>query len=305
MRAAAPILERFAALGLIQSAVVLAAQAFMALFPLLIVFVALAPTPIGNAVAAVARKRLGFVGQTSDNLNSLVASRDSLQGGISVISVIIILASATSFTRALQRTYENSWQLPRMGMRGSARGITWLLSLVVYLSIIALTFRLTSSQTTPVPAIRLVLSAVEAFILWWFTPFMLLCGRVQLRALVPTGALTAISMLIAGYVSEIIMPRMITSNEQQFGTIGVLFAIQSWLVVIGTILVVAAILGAMAAQAGGRLGEFARGTADPDGWRRSVMSRWAKARQARRAAAEAGSPEQAADPEPPESQPAS
>ena len=69
-----------------------------------------------------------------------VGSRDQLNGGITTIGTILMLVSATAFTRALQHVYEQAWGLPRV--RGGARGLAWLVGLIVYIVIIAASARL-------------------------------------------------------------------------------------------------------------------------------------------------------------------
>jgi membrane protein len=268
----APLLERVTAVGLLPSAVVLAAQAFMALIPLLIAAVALAPAGVGQTIAGVARQRLGLSGDTGEQVNHLVATRDDLRGTITVLGALVILASATSFTRALQRIYETAWELPRLGLRGSLRGLGWLLGLVAYFALLGLALKLTTSPAVAASALRYILVGLAAFVLWWLTPFILLCGRVRLRALIGTGLLTAVALVIAGAVSAAVMPSFIGSNERQYGTIGVAFAIESWLVVIASIIVGSTIIGAYAAQSDSALGRLARGRDEPNGWRRP--SRW-------------------------------
>jgi len=105
-------------------------------------------------------------------------------------------------------------------------------------------------------------------LLWWWTPYVLLLGRVRARALLPTGLVTGAALLVLGRVSSVVVPRAIRGNERQFGTIGVVFAIESWLVVVAGAVVGAAVMSAVLAQAAGPLGRLARGTADVDGWRR-------------------------------------
>jgi membrane protein len=264
----APVLERLAAVGFIQSAVVMAAQTFLALFPLLIAVIAIAPTDVGQTIASVARNKLGLAGETSDDVLRLVGTRDQLHGTITVFGVIVVLGSATSFTRALQRVYELSWEIPRLGLRGSIRGLGWLVGLIAYFGLLGLALKLTASPAIGVTLLRQILLIIAAYLLWWLTPFVLLCGRVRLRSLVVTGALTAIVIIIAGRVSAAVMPRIISTNERQYGTIGAVFAIESWLVVVAALIVACAILGALAGQAESTLGRLARGSADPQAWRR-------------------------------------
>jgi membrane protein len=248
----------------------MAAQTFMALFPLLIVAIALAPAAIGQGIATVAHTRLGLSGHTGDEVNRLVATRQQLQGTLTALGVIVVLGSATSFTRALQRVYENAWRLPRLGLRGSVRGLGWLVGLIAYLILLSVAIKLTASPAVAVSLMRLVLQCVAALGLWWFTPFILLCGRVRLRPLLLTGVLTAIAIVVAGAVSAVVMPRLIGSNERQYGTIGAAFAIESWLVVMSALIVACAILGAVAAQADNAIGRWTRGHPDPQAWHRDV-----------------------------------
>jgi membrane protein len=306
-----PVLERFATVGLIQSAVVLAAQTFMALFPLLIGIIALAPSPVSDAVTQTLQRRLGLDGDTGVSVQHLVASRDDLRGGLTVIGLLVVLASATSFTRALQRVYENAWQLPRLGMKGSLRGLEWLVGIVVYVALVGFTIRLTESSAFYVTALRFVVLATASVTVWWLTPFVLLCGRVRMRAMMVTGAVTSIALLIASALSAEFVPRIIHKNEAQYGTIGAAFAIQSWLVVMGSIIVGAAIVGALVAQSRGRIGTWARGSADPEWWRRNKPPSRIVTAARRRIAKTGGSTNSpndptatnaatAADPEPPD-----
>ena len=52
-----------------------------------------------------------------------------------------------------------------------------------------------------------------------------------------------------------------------------IFALVSWLVVIGTVLVVTAVVGAVLAQEDGRIGRLMRGDESPDGWREGRADR--------------------------------
>jgi len=271
-RTLAPLLERLTAVGLIQSAVILAAQTFMALFPLLIALIAIGPPTFGTTILDTLRDRIGITGDTREMTQRLIASRSELRSGLSVFGVILVLASATSFTRALQRVYEGAWQLPRTGLRGSIRGLAWLAGFVVYVALLAMAIRLTTFADEAGTMVRPVIAALAAAMLWWWTPYVLLGGRVRARALLLTGMLTAIGLAVLGWLSAIYMPRTVHNQEQQYGTIGVVFAIQSWLVVVAAVIVSAAVVGAVANQATGPIGRLARGSPDPAAWRRDTAA---------------------------------
>lgn len=268
----AALINRFGAVGVVQSGIVLAAQIFLALFPLLIGIVALLPSSIGSGVAATMRARMGVSGSTDRAVTQLFAGRDDLQGGITIAGLIVVVGSATAFTRALQRVYERSWGLPRLGIRGSIRGIVWLVGLVAYLVALGTAIRY-AGNGLPGTLLRTGLVVAAAVLLWWWTPYVLLLGRVRPRALLPCGLLTATAMLALGKVSTVVVPRTIRSNERRFGTLGVVFAIESWLVIVGCTIVVASVIGAVLAQTGGPIGRLARGRAELDAWRREPRIR--------------------------------
>jgi membrane protein len=252
--------------------VVLAAQMFLALIPMLIVVAALLPTRAGQAIISLSRSRLGLTGGSQEALGELVAAREDIQGSVGIISVLIAVATATSFTRALQRVYERAWRLPPAGPRESWRGVVWLGGTVVYLGLIGVAARMISGlpYATPAGAIG---ALVAAFGLWWWSQRMLTARRVRWRALIPGAALTAVGMLTLALLSGRIVPRMVENNERTFGPSGVIFALVSWLIVIGTVLVVTAVVGAVLAQEDGPIGRLTRGDESPHGWREGRANR--------------------------------
>jgi membrane protein len=263
----ATLIERMGSVGLVSSGVILAAQAFLALIPLLIAVSAWLPVGAAAGVQETLRERLGISGTTDAAVGQLVNSRDELRGGLTVLGTVVLLASATSFSRALQRVYELAWRLPRLGLRGTVRGLMWLAGAIAYIALLSIAIRLAGGGTTG-GVLRTIAITIGSVVLWWLTPYVLLDRRVTLRALLPGGLLTSAALLLLGAVGAVLVPRIVRNNEEQFGLIGVVFSIQSWLIVIGCVLVAAAVVAAVVAQSDDPLGRLCRGTGDVDGWRR-------------------------------------
>jgi hypothetical protein len=64
--------------------------------------------------------------------------------------------------------------------------------------------------------------------------------------------MTAVAMTIAGWVTVIVMPEIVSSSSAQFGTIGVAFALLSWLTGISFVIMGATVLSAELALGGWR-----------------------------------------------------
>jgi membrane protein len=93
--------------------------------------------------------------------------------------------------------------------------------------------------------VRLVASIALSGVLWLVTPYVLLARRVPWRRLGPMALLTAAGMTGLTVCSALWMPYTVTSSAAQFGMIGVAFALLTWLVGFGLVLVTAAAGGAI------------------------------------------------------------
>ena len=257
------VIDRILAVRLVESSVVLAAQAFLALIPLLLVVYAFLPSHTAEASLNSARRNFGVSGVTANIVQYLIDGRDQLQSAISAGSFLVLIGSATAFTRALQRVYQYAWELPKLGLRGAWRTVIWFAGLICYVFVRGGVVHLIGDRAISIP-----ISAGLGFLLLWWTPFLLLGGRVTWRALLPSAVLTAIAQVIATLLSSVIMPREIRTSEEKYGPIGVVFTIESWFIVLAGVLVVGTALGAAMGRQDGAFGRWVRGTPDPEGWRR-------------------------------------
>jgi uncharacterized BrkB/YihY/UPF0761 family membrane protein len=88
-----------------------------------------------------------------------------------------------------------------------------------------------------------VLSLAGLWLLGLMTPYLLLGRRLLWRRLAWQATLTAAGLTALGIWSAIYMPRAIASSASAYGTIGVAFALLTWLWGLGIVLVAAAVYG--------------------------------------------------------------
>lgn len=245
----------------------LAAQAFLALMPLIMVVASVAPDGVTDGLVDALRTKAGLNdGDTTENVEEI--ARSAGEAGVTALGSLLVLLSATSFSRALQRVYERSWRLAPGGLRSQWRPLAWIFGIIVYFVVLGATFKITHGGGA-LDLLRVLLAGAGSIVLWWWTPFVLLSGRVRWRALVPTALATAVGTVALGALSARYVPHLLSTNERRYGTIGVAFAIESWLVLLFAVVLGATILGAVLATAPGRMGVWARGSVEPDGWRRT------------------------------------
>ena len=225
----------------VDRAIVLAAQAFTALFPLLIVYGSFVSNTGENQTAQRLIERFDLDESSAATVRSLFeAGPEDAQ--FQILGVLLVFLSALSFTRAAQRLYERAWELPRSGLRGTGWGVIWLVALLLWLSVQPI---VSGDLDGPLAVIA---SLASGCLVWLVTPYLLLGRRISGRRLVPGAVLTAVAMTVVGVGSAIAMPRVLSDAAQEFGTIGVAFGLISWLTVVAFALMGAAAGGAVLAE---------------------------------------------------------
>jgi uncharacterized BrkB/YihY/UPF0761 family membrane protein len=125
------------------------------------------------------------------SLQSAIAPPPSARASIGTLGVILAILTATSFARALQRSYELAWRRPPVGLRAAWRPLALVIGLTIYVELLFLFSRLVRG----VPARTLLedlVTVAGAWAVWTGAGWMLLAGRVRPRLVAAGGLLTAV-----------------------------------------------------------------------------------------------------------------
>ncbi|WP_063774814.1 YhjD/YihY/BrkB family envelope integrity protein [Kitasatospora azatica] len=224
----------------------LAAQAFLTALPALFVVAVIAPASIRADVTNSLREQLGLQGASQQQMQQLMAAHhDSEAQSFGALGAVVTLLSATALARALQRVCERCWQLPRARTRVAAwRWLVWLVVWLVYLVLqVPIRKGFGVGWWLGVPLTFLIGS-----LLWWWTQRLLLGGRVRWYPLLPGALLCGVSMAGVGVASQVYLPRAVGRSVAQFGPIGVVFTVLSWLIMVFTVVTLALVLGRVVAE---------------------------------------------------------
>jgi membrane protein len=223
-------------------AMAIAAQAFTALIPLLILVGALAPSDHQDVVADGLIRKFRLGGQASAAVRQVFDHPAGASTG--TLSVVLLVFSGVSLARRLQRMYQQAWELPpNTGLRNSLNAMLGLATLVTEIALLyfarALVRPLPTGWVLGVP-----LSAVGAVLLWTTIPWLLLDRRLRWFRLLPAGVLTAAGTALYGVASTVYMPRLLETYSLRYGLFGVTLALVGWLLAIAVIVVAATVVAA-------------------------------------------------------------
>lgn len=230
--------SRFLAVQGFDRAVAIGAQAFTAIFPLLVVVAAVrghGDASLGDEVVEL----MGLNGPAADVTRQAFAPIGDTSATQQSTGTVLLLAAILSLSRAVQRLYERALGLRPLGLRSTGYGLLWMLVMVGG----ALVGEYLYHRSDGVVRIASALSVATVVAL--LTPYLLLMRRLTWRRLVSAAVMTAVGVYVFAWLSSIWMSRSIDEWASRFGIIGVAFALLSWMAGAGFLLVLAACGGAV------------------------------------------------------------
>ncbi|MEU9416875.1 YhjD/YihY/BrkB family envelope integrity protein [Streptomyces sp. NPDC048272] len=238
---------RLLSTNLLDGATRLASQAFLASVPLLFAVAAFAPQGMRDQLRDSLRAVFGLTGQADAQLQQVLGSSagKSLRETTGVIGLLMALISATSFSRAMARVCERAWQLPKSRTRIAAwRWFAWLLALLLVVFMEGpIREGFGAGLWVGVP-----LSFLLGVGVWLWTQHLFLAGRIGWWALLPGAVLSAIATTVLSLSAALYMPAALNRALHEYGSLGLVLTLLSWLIVICAAVTFAVTIGAVLAQ---------------------------------------------------------
>lgn len=224
-------------------------QAFLSLFPLMLVavaamgfFSARSATDVPGTIVA----ELGLRGEAAETMVSAVRTAEESRRVASVVGVAGLLWSGLGLVAALQYAYNRVWDIEsRRGIRAKAIGLGWLVGAgLLFAAAAGLAAALNFLPTFLAPVGILVGLGVN-FALWLWTAKVLPNRDVGWRPLIPGAIFGAVGLEVLKLGGAIYIPRLVESSSQLYGSIGVVFALLAWLLIFSRVVVYSEALNAV------------------------------------------------------------
>jgi len=227
-------------------------QFFVALFPLLLVSIAVLgfvssgdPTVTEDIIDA-----LGLTGAAAELVDDAIATAQSSRRSATVLGIAGLLWSGLNVTTAVSLAVRTPWQRKVEGIKAKGFGLIWLLGGALTFAgafgagaLLNLTPDVVPRWVTSIGLIVLGLALELAFFLWTF--WILGDRRAGWRSFIPGAVAGAIGFEVLKLVGTVLVPRMVASSSSLYGPLGIVFAILAWLAFFSRLIVYASALNAV------------------------------------------------------------
>jgi uncharacterized BrkB/YihY/UPF0761 family membrane protein len=220
-------LRRFQSVAGFDRAIALASSAFTALIPLAILFSAILPRADANDAGQTIINRYGLTGGGAEAVRDLLSPARGASTGISVIGAVLLVIAILSFSRGMQRLFEQTWELKPLSVRNTLNDLIWILGLVGYVAFSWWIHSLLDHGRLQIAANLVLLPASAVFLLW--SGWVLSAGRIQRRPLLPFAITGAALFAIYLTGAAVYAPHLFSSYASRYGVVGAVLAMISTL----------------------------------------------------------------------------
>jgi membrane protein len=215
------------------------ASFLLSVLPLIILLSAFANSRVDDNIAT----RLGLNQDGAHIVDSLFKSSSAGWGFGVVLALLFSLAGTIAVARSIQKLYRQIFGYPDVrGWANVLRCFGWAVAAAGEVYVDAMISR----PLRDFPAGRVFLglgNLVIATALFWWGLHWLLLGRESWRRLFPAGLATGVFWVGLGAFASAYFPSTLTSDNQLYGAIGVVFDLVTWFVAMGAVITLGALVG--------------------------------------------------------------
>ena len=194
----------------------------------------------GVSAARSFSRRLGLNQQAATDVGHLFTSSGATSTPVTGITFALLVLFGLAGVSVVQELYLRAFGLDPRGIRDLPRKLIALGLFVGWLFLSGLVGPW-ARVGGPVLYGLVILVAFTGF--WWFSMRFLLAGRLPWRRLFPSAVATGLCWLGMVAVFSVTFSGMVISSDVRYGPIGVVFDIMSYLLAIGVVIILGAVVG--------------------------------------------------------------
>ena len=253
------VVNRFQKVAGFDRAIALASGALTATIPLTIVAGAVASQLGGKDTAERIIARYELTGGGAEAVKDVFAPPGGTSTSLGIIGFLFLMVAVLSFTRGVQRLFEQTWELEPLSVRNTFNGLLWIGGLALYLALSGALHAALGRSRLELGAALLGAPLTAVFLVW--SGRVLSAKRIARRVLLPFGMLGAVLLALYSVGATVYVPHLFSSYATRYGVIGAVFAMISALF---CVMVVAVGSAAAGREIDDELGRIRRGERPAD-----------------------------------------
>jgi uncharacterized BrkB/YihY/UPF0761 family membrane protein len=235
------VVSRFQKAAGFDRSIALASGALTALIPVAIVTSALSTHLGGKSTAQHIIDRYDLTGGGAEAVKDVFSPPSGTSTSLGILGILFLLVAVLSFSRAVQRLFELTWELTPLSVRNTFNGLLWIGGLALYVAVSGLLQALLGKTRFDVTATLLDVPISVIFLIW--SGWMLSAKRIPRGDLVPFALLGASLLALYSIGAAVYVPHLFSTYATRYGVIGAVFAMISALFCVMVVLVGSAAAG--------------------------------------------------------------
>ena len=235
------VISRFQKVAGFDRAIALASSALTATIPLTIVASAATTQFGGKGTAERIIDRYDLTGGGAEAVKDMFAPASGTSTSLGIVGILFFLVAVLSFTRAVQRLFEQTWELEPLSVRNTANGLLWIVGLSVYLGASGFLHAALGRSRLELSAALLSAPLAAVFLVW--SGWVLSAKRIERRDLLPFAVVGTVLLTVYSVGATVYVPHLFSTYATRYGVIGAVFAMISALFCVAVVLVGSAAAG--------------------------------------------------------------
>ena len=219
------VVNRFQKVVGFDRAIALASAALTATIPLAIAVGAFASQLGGEGTAERIIDRYDLTGDGAAAVRNLFAQPSGTETTLGILGVLFLLVAALSFSRAVQRLFEQTWELSPLSVRNTFSGLLWVVGLAAYLALNGFIHGELERSGVELTATLVATPLTAVFLVW--SGRVLSAKRIERQDLIPFAVVGSVLLAGCSVAASVYLPHLFNTYTSRYGVIGAVFAMIS------------------------------------------------------------------------------
>jgi uncharacterized BrkB/YihY/UPF0761 family membrane protein len=219
------VVNRFQKVAGFDRSIALASGALTAMIPLIMLTGAVSSQLGGKDTAERIIDRYVLTGGGAEAVRAIFSPPAGTSTSLGIIGFLFLMVAVLSFGRAVQRLFEQTWELRPLSVRNTFNGLLWSGGLLIYIVLSGVIHAMLGHSRLELIA-ALVATPLSAVFLVW-SGWVLSAKRIARRDLLPFAIVGSTLLATYSVGAAVYAPHLFSSYASRYGVIGAVFAMIS------------------------------------------------------------------------------